>query len=104
MKFNIKAFALTVGIWSGVGLFLLTWWLIILEGASGDVTLIGRIYPGYNISPLGSFIGFAWGFVDGLIFGGAFAWLYNMLIDKKSQIIPQVIGVTDGIKSTTRGG
>ncbi|MGV7222216.1 MAG: bacteriophage holin [Nitrospinales bacterium] len=99
MKFNVKAYALTVGIWSGVGLFLLTWWLIILEGASGDVTFIGRIYPGYNISPLGSFIGLAWGFVDGLIFCGIFAWLYNMLIDKKSQIIPQVIGVTDGIKS-----
>jgi hypothetical protein len=99
MKFNVKAYSLTVGIWSGVGLFLLTWWLIILEGASGGVNFIGRIYPVYNISPLGSFIGLEWGFVDGLIFGGIFAWLYNILIDKKSQMIPQVLGVTDGIKN-----
>jgi hypothetical protein len=98
MKFNVKAYALTVGICSGIGLFLLTWWLIILEGASGDVTLIGRIYPGYNISPIGSVIGLAWGFIDGLIFGGIFAWLYNLLIDKKSQMIPQVISSGEGIK------
>ncbi|MFQ5671791.1 MAG: bacteriophage holin [Nitrospinales bacterium] len=84
MKFNVKAYALTFGIWWGVGLFLLTWWIIFLEGASGDPTLIGRIYPGYNISPVGSGVGLIWGFADGFVFGGIFAWLYNLLTARLS--------------------
>jgi hypothetical protein len=82
MKLNIKAFALTFGVFWGIGLFLITWWLILLEGSSGDLTLIGRIYPGFNISPIGSVIGLVWGFFDGLICGGVFAWLYNLIVSK----------------------
>ena len=55
-----------------MGLFFLTWWLILLEGSSGDPTLIGRFYVGYNISPSGSVIGFLWGCADGAIGGLAF--------------------------------
>ena len=51
MKLNIKAFALACGILWGLGLFFLTWWLIALDGATGEITLIGRLYRGYNISP-----------------------------------------------------
>ena len=79
MKLNIKAFALTSGVIWGFGLFLLTWWIIAFEGATGEPTLIGRIYRGYTISPVGSVIGLAWGLCDGLICGGIFAWLYNRL-------------------------
>jgi hypothetical protein len=62
----------------GVGLFLLTWWVILLDGASHEAVFIGRIYRGYAITPLGSIFGLIWGFVDGLIVGAIFAWLYNM--------------------------
>ena len=79
MKFNVKAFALTCGLYFGIGMFLVTWWLIILEGATGAATFIGRVYPGYCISIAGSFIGLAYGFVDGLIGGAIFAWLYNLI-------------------------
>ena len=48
-------------------------------GATGEPTLIGRVYIGYAISPLGSVIGLAYGFVDGWIGGAIFAWLYNRL-------------------------
>ena len=51
MKLNVKAFALTCGLVWGLGLFLLTWWIIAFEGATGDITTIGRIYRGFNISP-----------------------------------------------------
>lgn len=78
MKLNVKAFALTCGIIWGAGLFLLTWWIIAFEGVTGDVTFIGRLYKGYRISPLGSIIGLIWAFVDGLIGGAVFAWLYNL--------------------------
>ncbi len=67
MKMNVKAFALACGIIWGVGLFLLTWWIIMFDGATGEPTLIGRLYRGYTISPLGSVIGLVWAFFDALI-------------------------------------
>ena len=79
MQLNVKAFALTFGLVWGVGLFLLTWWIIFFGGATGEPTLIGQVYRGYTISPLGSVIGLIWALVDGLIFGALFAWLYNFL-------------------------
>lgn len=80
MKLNVKAFALTCGLVWGVGLFLLTWWIIVLDGATGELTLLGRVYRGYAITPLGSVIGMVWAFVDGLIGGAIFAWLYNLIV------------------------
>lgn len=82
MKLNVKAFALACGLFCGIGLFLITWWIILFEGASGNTTLIGRIYLGYNISPIGSLIGLVWAFVDGMVGGAIFAWLYNLLNQK----------------------
>jgi hypothetical protein len=83
MKLNVKAFALTCGIIWGAGLFLLTWWIIAFEGVTGEATLIGRLYKGYSISPLGSIIGLVWAFVDGLIGGAVFAWLYNLFAGRR---------------------
>ena len=77
MKINLKAFAFACSIFWGAALFLVTWWVIILDGASGDPTWLSRVYRGYSISVGGSFIGLAWGLLDGLICGAALAWLYN---------------------------
>ena len=85
MRLNVKAFMLTCGIMWGFGLFLLTCWIIAFEGATGDVTLIGRVYRGYTISPIGSFIGFIWAFIDGLIAGVLFALLYNFFAGRTSR-------------------
>ena len=84
MKLNIKAFALTCGIIWGLGLFFLTWWIIAFEGSTGEPTLIGMLYRGYNISATGSLIGLLWGFFDGLIGGAVFAWLYNKITNSTS--------------------
>jgi len=79
MKLDIKAFALACGIIWGLGLFLLTWWIIAFDGSTGEPTLIGRLYRGYTISATGSVIGLVWAFFDGLIGGALFAWVYNKL-------------------------
>ena len=84
MKLNVKAFALTCGLVWGLGLFILTWWIIAFEGFSGDPTFIGRMYRGYSISAAGSFIGLIWAFVDGIIGGAVFSWLYNLLAGRFS--------------------
>jgi len=65
MKLNVKAFALTCGLVWGLGLMMLTWWIMLFEGATGDVTFLGRRL--------------VWAFFDGAIGGAIFAWLYNLL-------------------------
>ncbi len=79
MKLNVIAFALACGLVWGLGLFLLTWWIIALDGATGQITFIERIYRGYDISPIGSIIGLIWALIDGTIGGAIFAWLYNLI-------------------------
>lgn len=78
MKLSVKGFALTGGIIWGVSMFLLT--LISLwRGHGGHVGLLNTVYLGYTVSYIGSVVGLAYGFVDGLITGAIFAWLYNRL-------------------------
>lgn len=85
MKLNVKAFALTCGIFWGLGLFLITWWIFLFEGSSGELLGIGHVYRGFKITPLGSVFGLIWGFFDGLVCGAIFAWLYNLLAKPSAQ-------------------
>jgi hypothetical protein len=82
MKLNIKAFGLTCGLVWGLGIFCLTWWVILFEGTTHDLMWIGHFYRGYDISPAGSLIGLAYGLADGGVGGAVFAWLYNLLSGK----------------------
>jgi hypothetical protein len=82
MRINVKALALTCGIVWGIGLFALTWWVMAFDGATHEVTLIGRLYRGYNISPVGSLVGLIWGFFDALIGGAITGWLYNRIASR----------------------
>jgi hypothetical protein len=79
MRLDVRAFALTSALVWGAGLFAFTWWVIAFDGASGDPTLVGRLYRGYRLSPAGSVIGLLWALPDGLLFGALFAWLYNSI-------------------------
>ncbi len=82
MKLNVLALGLACGLMWGLGLFLLTWWVIAFEGleeAAQINTIIGHVYRGYEITPLGSVIGLIWAFFDGVIGGAIFAWLYNLI-------------------------
>jgi hypothetical protein len=80
MKLYTNAFAVTFGLIWGFGLFFLTWWIMLFDGATREKTTTGRIYRGYNISPIGSLWGLLWGFFDGLAGGACFAWLYNTCV------------------------
>lgn len=84
MRLNAKAFALTCALIWGIGLFLITWWIIIFEGSMDRPTFVGLIYRGYSISPVGSILGLIWGFVDGFIGGIIFAWIYNAITGRPS--------------------
>jgi hypothetical protein len=77
MKLDLKAAANTLALTWGLGLFLMTWWLMAWEGASQDPIFLSKFYIGYRVSPLGSVIGLAWALLDGWIAGAVLAWLYN---------------------------
>ena len=82
MKLDVKAMAITLGLIWAVTLFGMTWWVIAFDGATGEPTLIGRLYRGYTISPRGSVIGLIWALPDGFIGGALIAWLYNFFARK----------------------
>ena len=77
MRVNVRASALSLGIIWGLLIFLFTWWLYFRQISVGQPTLVGKIYPYFTITPLGSLLGLMYGFINGLIVGGAFTWLYN---------------------------
>jgi hypothetical protein len=81
MKLNISAFALAFGIWWGLGVFVITWWLIATGAEPATGMFLDRLYIGYHLTPAGSLIGLAWGVVCGTICGGILAWLYNILCE-----------------------
>jgi len=88
MKLNVKAFALACGILWGLGLFVLTWWVIAFDGSTSEITMIGRLYRGYTISPLGSLLGLLYGFIDAFIGGAILAWLYNRIAGRSAPAAP----------------
>ncbi len=79
MRLDVRAFALTCGIVWGMAVFLATLWLLALGFPGGLIRQLDHFYLGYDFSLAGAFIGLAWGFVDGLVCGAVFAWLYNRL-------------------------
>ena len=78
MRIKTLALGLSFGIVWGSVLFVTTW-LCCFTGYEKlllDV-LASSIYPGYSISPLGSVLGFVYGFIDLTIMGTLVGWIYN---------------------------
>lgn len=77
---KLKPLALGIGlgtVW-GLSLFITTW--VSYFSGYGRLfleVLAQSIYPGYSISPMGSFLGLFYGFLDGLISGFFIALIYN---------------------------
>ena len=84
MRLNPKNMGISAGIIWGSCLFLVTI-ICVLTGGSIDgygakfLKIIVDIYPGYNISIVGSIIGLVYGFIDGFIALVIFGMLYNWL-------------------------
>ena len=79
MRLSVKAFALTCGIMWGLAVVFVTLLLVFRGCDCSFMNPLGHFYLGYSVSWLGAVIGGAWGFVDGVICGALFAWLYNKL-------------------------
>ncbi len=78
MAVNVKALALTLGLLWGGGMFVLGIAAALTGWGAGLVDPLASLYIGFDATLTGSLIGAAWGLVDGAIFGGLIAWLYNV--------------------------
>lgn len=77
MKLSPKAVGLTLGILSGLSLLILTLLSLYANYLTHFAELLIGVYPYYEISLQGAVAGLIWGFIDGLICGLLFAWIYN---------------------------
>ena len=81
MKLRPVALGVALGSVWGVSLFIITW--ISYHTGYGRLfleVLAQSIYPGYTITPLGSFLGLLYGFADGFVSAALIGYIYNKLV------------------------
>ena len=76
---NAKLLGIVLGFLSGAGLFLVTIFLVLKGGphVGEHLNLLSNFFPGYQVTFLGSFIGFGYAFVVGFLTGMALGAVYN---------------------------
>ena len=81
-RLNERAWGIAVGMLLGTGLFLATNVLVLKGGLQVGLhlSLLGRYFPGYSVTFVGSMIGFVYCFVLGYILGRIIGWVYNRLV------------------------
>ena len=83
VRINAKVHGLVVGVFLGLAIFLATNWLILKGGETigPHLSLLSQFFIGYDVTFVGSLVGFAYGFVSGFALGYFAASLYNWIID-----------------------
>jgi len=87
MKLNLKALSLAAGIIAATAILITGIANLIWEGyGTAFLQMMASVYPGYHASgTIGDLIsGTLYGFVDGMVLGLAFGWLYNRLRVKRA--------------------
>jgi len=76
-----RALGTAVGMVSGVGLFALTAFHVLLRPVPApDLNLLAQYFYGYRVSWGGAFIGLCWGFVTGFVAGWFLAFVRNLAV------------------------
>ena len=87
LRLNAKVQGFVTGILAGLGVFLATNWLILKGGSvvGPHLGLLGQFFTGYEVTFVGSLIGFAYAFVAGFMIGYSVARIYNFIVDIKDK-------------------
>lgn len=89
MRLNATVLGIVVGLTAGMGLFIATNWLILRGGPitpEGDpligpnLILLNQFFVGFDMTFVGSLIGFAYAFVCGFSIGFVCALIYNRIV------------------------
>lgn len=85
LRLDAVAQAISLGVLVGLGIFVATNWLVLKGGpvVGPNLALLAQFCPGYGVTFLGSFVGFAYGFVYGGLAGFAVSVLYNRVVDAR---------------------
>lgn len=89
MRLNAMVQGIVTGTVAGLGIFGATNWLI-LTSVDGDVvgphlSLLGQFFVGYEVTFVGSLIGFAYAFVTGFAVGYGITGMYNYIVNFKER-------------------
>jgi len=76
---NAKLLGIVLGFLLGIGLFLVTNFLVLKGGRNvgAHLGLLASFFPGYQVTFLGSIIGFFYAFVVGFLIGSVLGVVYN---------------------------
>lgn len=83
MRLNATIHGIVFGLIIGFIIFIATLWLVIKGGpvVGPNLSLLSQFFFGYNVTVLGSFIGFGYGFLFGFLGGYFIATIYNWIVD-----------------------
>src|SRR5262249_42956792 len=81
-KLDRMAFGLSLGVVAGLLLLLATLILVLRGGevVGPNLQLVSQYFPGYHVTPLGSVLGLAYGFILAFTGGWLFAFLRNAAV------------------------
>jgi chromate transport protein ChrA len=79
---------LVLGIMTGVVIMVATLVLVVRGGrvVGPHLALLAQFLPGYHVSVVGSFIGFAWGGLYGFVVGYLVSTLYNRIAMRRGTL------------------
>jgi hypothetical protein len=89
LRLNASVQGIVTGLLAGLGVFIATNWLLI-KAKEGEVvgprlSLLGQFFIGYDVSFVGSLIGFGYAFVCGFVVGYTAASMYNYIAGGKKK-------------------
>ncbi len=86
MRLNAIVYGVVAGLVAGSGLFIATVWLLLKGGdkVGAHLGLLGNYFPGYDVTWVGSFVGFLYAFACAFVLGYGVAALYNWLLRLKN--------------------
>ncbi len=77
MKLCAKSLGIAAGIMWGVSMFVMTWVSMYTGYGALWLEVMASVYPGFDISPVGSVVGLIYGFLDCFIGFFIVGWIYN---------------------------
>lgn len=82
LRLNGTVHGLAFGLAGGLILFFATIVLVLRGGedVGAHLGLLSQFFYGYDVTLLGSFVGFIYGFLTGFVGGWLTAWIYNRVV------------------------
>jgi hypothetical protein len=83
IRLNAIIHGVVFGLVTGTIILIATLWLVIKGGpvVGPHLGLLNQFFYGYEVTYVGSLIGFGYGFLTGFIIGYLVAFLYNWIVD-----------------------